>query len=484
MKILLTGVTGYIGGRLLPALLDEKHSVVCVVRDIRRFPERYKDREGIEIVEGDFLDKESLINIPLDIDIAYYLIHSMSSSTEHFSEDEALSAMNFVEFIERSSTKQVIYLSGIGNDKDLSKHLSSREKVASILRDGKNFNTTILRAAIIIGSGSASFEIIRDLVEKLPIMTVPKFMKNECQPIAIRDVIYYLINSIANQEMMNRTFDIGGPSIMSYLDMLKGVAKVRKLKRHIFVLPLIKTRLCANWLYFVTSTSYTLALNLTDSMKNRVVCSESEIKRILPLELISFEKAVELAYDKIEQDNVLSSWRDSFSSSSLNWQIDERVNVPSFGTYSYKVENQFENSPEIVIDNVWQVGGTKGWWYANWLWRIRGYLDLITRGVGLSRGRTNKEELYPGQSLDFWRVLIADKEHGRLLLYAEMKMPGEGWLEFRVNKKDGVNSLKIEATMRPKNIWGRAYWYATKPLHYWIFNGMFRNLTTKMSQDE
>jgi len=482
MKILLTGVTGYIGGRLLPALLDEKHRVVCVVRDKRRFPERYRNREGVEIVEADFLDRESLSGLPRDIDVAYYLIHSMSASTEHFTEDEANSATNFVDYLDRSDAKQVIYLSGIDNDNNLSKHLSSRQKVGEILKGGKNFSTTILRAAIIIGSGSASFEIIRDLVEKLPIMTVPKFMQNECQPIAIRDVIYYLIKSLGSQEMFNRSFDIGGPSILSYLEMLKRVAKVRGIKRQIFVLPLIKTRLCANWLYFVTSTSYTLALNLTESMKNRVVCADNEIDKIIPLERISFDKAVELAYEKIEQDNVLSSWHDAFSSSNIDWKIAERVNVPSFGTYSYSVEKSFNSSPQLVIDNVWQVGGSNGWWYANWLWRVRGYMDLITRGVGLSRGRTNREEIRPGQSLDFWRVLIADKEHGRLLLYAEMKMPGEGWLEFKVFEKGRQNILKIEATMRPKNLWGRAYWYATKPLHYWIFNGMFDRLTGKKSK--
>ena len=478
MKILLTGVTGYIGGRLLPVLLDEGHTVYCTVRDKSRFPEQYADRKGFELVEADFLKENTLASLPKDIDAAYYLIHSMTASTSHFSEDEAISATNFVRYIESTTAKQVIYLSGIDNDSNLSKHLASRHNVGNILQSGTTYATTILRAAIIIGSGSASFEIIRDLVEKLPVMTVPEFMKNPCQPIAIRDVIYYLLHILLKPETLNKSFDIGGPDILSYLDMLKQVAEVRHLKRHIFVLPLIKTRLCANWLYFVTSTSYTLALNLTESMKNRVVCKENTIRELIPIQLLSFKEAVSLAYTRIEQDNVLSSWRDSFSSSQIDWQIKDRVHVPTFGVYAYQVDNEFDIPPYQVLDRIWQTGGNNGWWYANWLWRVRGYLDLFTRGVGLSRGRTNKNELYSGQALDFWRVLIADKENGRLLLYAEMKMPGEGWLEFTVKQLASGNRLRIKATMRPQNIWGRMYWYATKPLHYFIFNGMYKRLTS------
>lgn len=471
MKILLTGVTGYVGGRLLPVLLDKGHKVSCMVRDQQRFPAQYKDNPAIEVIEGDFLLNKGTDAIPADIDVAYYLIHSMAGSVTHFDEDELVAARNFREAINKTSCKQVVYLSGFEHGNELSRHLSSRKNTRLELKQG-SYALTVFHAGIIIGSGSASFEIIRDLVEKLPVMGIPPFMKKKCQPIAIRDILFYLSESLLSESCFNKDFDIGGPDILSYEEMLRKVASIRQLKRRLFVVPFIRTRLCANWLYFVTSTSYFLALNLSESMSHDSVCEENSIESIFPRKLLSYDMAVKLAYARIESDNVLTGWRDSFSSSKIDWHIADHIHVPSFGVFKHIQETPVTIPDAVALNHIWKIGGSKGWLYANWLWRARGILDLLGRGVGLSRGRTHREELSVGDALDFWRVLVADKGGKYLLLYAEMIMPGEGWLEFRIVKKNEASILRIEATMRPRGISGRLYWYSTLPFHKQIFKRM------------
>ncbi|MGL5787454.1 MAG: SDR family oxidoreductase [Bacteroidales bacterium] len=478
MKVLLTGITGYIGGRLLPILVDEGYQIVCSLRDKLRFPEEFNSYPGIEIIECDFLKNTGMTSIPPDIDVAFYLVHSMSASTTHFQTDELVSAQNFREAIERTSCKQVIYLSGFEHSDHLSKHLSSRKATGDELRKGK-YALTVFHAGIVIGSGSASFEIIRDLVEKLPLMGIPPFMKHRCQPIAVRDILYYLSAAIMKEDCFDRDFDVGGPDILSYENMLREVARIRHLRRKIIIIPFIKTRLCANWLYFVTSTSYNLALNLSESMKDDAICMESSIKDILPHELLNYEDAVKLAYARMESDNVISGWRDSFSSSNINWKITDHIHVPKHGVYKHIQETPLTIPEELALQHIWRIGGSKGWLYANWLWKARGILDLIGRGVGLSRGRTHQESLSAGEALDFWRVLIADKNKKRLLLYAEMIMPGEGWLEFTIIEKQKGPVLKIEATMRPHGVAGRIYWLSTLAFHHSIFRGMGEEIAQK-----
>lgn len=479
MNILLTGVTGYIGGRMLPVLLAANHQVYCLTRDKKRMPEEYHSNPQIHLIEGDLVKGSGLENIPEDIDAAYYLVHSMSVSTNHFEEDEQHAASNFVHCLSNTRIKQVIYLSGFEHDKNLSKHLESRKETGEILKSAKNYAVTVLHAGIVIGSGSASFEIIRDLVEKLPVMFVPEFMENKCQPIAVRDVLFYLTSVLGNEAAYNRDFDIGGPDVLSYKEMLQHVAKVRGLRRHIFVLPLIRTRLCANWLYFITTTSYKLALNLTESMKNNTVCEEHAICDLFPRDLLDYDTAVKFAYEKEENDDVFTSWRDAFSSSGINWKISDRIHIPQFGVYKHIQDTVLEIPVEEALDRIWQTGGENGWWYANWLWRLRGFLDLFDHGVGIKRGRTHKTVLYPGETVDFWRVLIASKKEKRLLLYAEMWMPGEGWLDFRIISMLEGPTLRISATMRPKGIPGRLYWYMTLPFHNSIFTGMGKKLAKK-----
>ncbi|MBO0343350.1 MAG: SDR family oxidoreductase [Bacteroidota bacterium] len=470
MKILLTGANGYIGMRLLPKLLDMGHSVVCAVRDEKRLSVDAKTRSKIDVVEVDFLDDPEKHQVPKDIDAAYYLIHSMASSVTDFDEKEAQAAKNFNTILENTQCKQVIYLSGIVNDEELSKHLSSRKNVEEILYKGP-FDLTVLRAGIIVGSGSSSFEIIRDLCEKLPVMITPKWVLTKTQPIAIRDVIQFLTEVLGNDKTYDQSFDIGGPDILTYKDMLHGYAKVRGFKNWIFTVPVMTPKLSSYWLYFVTSTSYKLAMNLVDSMKMEVVAQDNRLQNMLGIETHTYEEAIDLAFKKIEQNLVISSWKDSIASGQIKEDLENYIQVPKYGVLRDKKSIRIKDE-EAVLKNVWRIGGENGWYYGNWLWKVRGFLDKLVGGPGLRRGRTHPDKIFPGDALDFWRVLLADKKSKRLLLFAEMKTPGEAWLEFKI--EDGV--LYQTATFRPKGLLGRLYWYSVLPFHLFIFGNMIKNI--------
>jgi len=480
MKILLTGVTGYIGKRLLPVLIELGHEVVCCVRDKNRFPTDgvYKNPK-VSLIEIDFLkdinSSGSSVSIIKNIDAAYYLIHSMSSNVKDFGSLEEKSANNFIKLVEPTSAKQIIYLGGIANEEKLSKHLASRKKVEKILSTSR-IPLTSIKAGIIVGSGSASFEIIRDLVEKLPVMITPKWLNTKHQPIAIRNILEYLTRVLLKPETFNKSYDVGGPDILSYKQMLLQLAEVRGLKRFIFTVPVMTPRLSSYWLYFVTSTSYMLAINLVNSMKVEVVAKDNELEKMLGIKPISYKEAVQLAFQKIEQNNVVSSWKDSLVSSYVDNSLLEHINVPTNGCYFDKREKEITTKVDGVFDNIWSIGGERGWYYGDWLWHLRGFLDKLFGGVGLRRGRTNKNEIHTGDTLDFWRVLAADKENKRLLLYAEMKLPGEAWLEFKIFEKNGKSFLQQTATFRPKGLLGRLYWYSVLPFHYFVFDGMAENI--------
>ncbi|MCC6549486.1 MAG: SDR family oxidoreductase [Ignavibacteriaceae bacterium] len=477
MKILLTGATGYIGKRLLPALIDKGHQVVCCVRDKNRFPaEGIYAHPAISLFEADFTKEITGSEQIADIDAAYYLIHSMSSNVTDFEKLEETSARNFNKLIAQTSARQVIYLGGIANEDHLSKHLASRKKVEEILHEGAA-PLTALRAGIIVGSGSASFEIIRDLVEKLPVMITPKWLNTPHQPIAIRNVIDYLTGVLMREDTFNKTFDIGGPDIITYRQMLLRLAEVRGLKRYIWTVPVMTPRLSSYWLYFVTSTSYKLAVNLVNSMKIEVVAKDNMLEKMLNIYPVSYREAVELAFQKIMQNDVISSWKDSLSSSYEDNSLLEHIHVPEFGVYKDIREKEISGSSDRVLENIWAIGGERGWYYGDWLWHIRGFLDKLLGGVGLRRGRTHPTHINTGDTLDFWRVLAADKKNKRLLLYAEMKLPGEAWLEFSIIKKHGREYLRQTATYRPKGLLGRAYWYVVLPFHFFVFDGMATNIT-------
>ncbi len=471
MKILLTGTTGYIGQRLLPVLLERGHHVVCCVRDPHRFPAQYVHSERVTVIEADFLDRSTLSAIPRDIDAAYYLIHSMSAGSDVFEQLEHRSAENFADALSATTVQQVVYLSGIINDHSLSRHLASRKAVEEVL-SRQNFRLTTLRAGIILGSGSASFEIIRDLVEKLPVMIAPKWLSTRTQPIAVRNVIEFLIGVLLRPESYGISYDIGGPEVLTYKEMLMRFAAVRRLKRRIITVPVLTPKLSSYWLYFVTATSFSLASTLVKSMSVEVICRPNHLAEELGITLLPYDEAVRRAFDKIQHEDVPSSWTDALSTTTLTAGISRLKEVPTYGCF---VDRKSRSTADIsaAVRRIWTIGGENGWYYADWLWSLRGFIDKLFSGVGLRRGRKNPSSIAAGDSLDFWRVLYADRTEGRLLLYAEMRLPGEAWLEFRAEG----NVIHQTATFRPRGLWGRLYWYSVLPFHFFIFNGMLNAIT-------
>jgi uncharacterized protein YbjT (DUF2867 family) len=473
MKILLTGASGYIGTRLIPILLEEGHDVVALARSPFRIKAPHHHQERFQVVVADLLDPDTLKTLPQDIDVAYYLVHSMTHRGRSFEQLERACAENFVQALQATSCKLITYLGGLVSDINLSKHLLSRKHVEKILKNSP-IPTTVLRAGIIIGSGSASFEIIRDLVEKLPLMIAPRWVLNTCQPISIRDVLFYLAGVIGEKKCYGKTFDIGGPDQLTYRQMLLEFARIRGLKRVIIPVPVLTPRLSSYWLYFVTSVNYTLAQNLVDSLKNDATCQENAIQDILPRDCLSYSDAVKAAFTKIEQHSVLSSWKDAMTFSELSPNLSPYIQIPEHGCFIDRQELQIEGTRENALERIWSIGGDTGWYFMDWAWSIRGFLDKIVGGVGLRRGRTNANTLQRGDALDFWRVLHADRVEGRLLLYAEMKVPGEAWLELSVSK-EGLYTQT--ASFRPSGLAGRLYWWVLYPFHLLIFKGMAKRLS-------
>jgi len=471
-KILLTGATGYIGKRMISVIAAQGYKVVCCCRDANRFESGMDiDDKCIEVIEVDFLKPETLKNIPKDITGAYYLMHSMSAA-EDYKDSEKKCASNFSEYIEMTQCKHIVYLSGLVNEKQLSKHLSSRYQVEKILMDGK-IPVTVLRAGIIIGSGSASFEIMRDLVEKLPVMIAPKWLYTKCQPIGIANVLDFLIFVLFKERAYYKDFDIGCDDVLTYKEMLLKFAEVRGLKRAIFTLPVMTPKLSSYWLYFITSTSYNLAKALVGSMKVEVVCrpeSLSQIKSITQIQPFSYETALQRTLAKIQSNEIISSWKDSFISSRNDSTLKGYLDVPKFGCFTDLRSEEYD-SREACINRIFQLGGNNGW-YGQGLWKIRGFIDNFFGGPGLRRGRRHPSDLKEGNALDFWRVLYADRKEGKLILLAEMKLPGEAWLMFKVYK----NKIWQKAVFRPKGLWGRIYWFMVLPFHGIIFKGMIKNL--------
>ncbi|HEX5112186.1 MAG TPA: SDR family oxidoreductase [Saprospiraceae bacterium] len=478
MRILLTGANGYIGMRLLPVLVEAGHEVTCVVRDHNRFKPAEDLLEKISIIEFDFLHPENAVQHfnKKQFDVAYYLIHSLGDTYTTLKEYEIRSAGCFVLVATLCQVRQIVYLGGISNQKNLSSHLIARKEVKDvIMRCGIPF--TIFEAGIIVGSGSISFEIIRDLTEKIPVMIVPRWLTSKCQPIAIRNVIYYLQHCLLNEKTYNKTFEIGGPDILTYKMMLQQFAEVRGYKRFIFSLPVIFPGLSVYWLYMTTSANFTIARQLVLSMKNDVICQEHSIMHIIPQEMIPYKEAIKMAFLKIEQNMVVSSWTDAISSSLSRLDLNQYVEVPVNGCYVDRRWIEIENDKvEEVTDRIFGIGGNQGWYYADQLWRIRGFIDKLLGGVGMERGRRSETDIQTGDALDVWRVLLADRKNHRLLLFAEMKLPGEAWLEFSIVKNKNRSVLKQIATFRPNGILGRNYWYAMLPFHFFIFRNMLRRI--------
>lgn len=440
MKILLTGATGYIGNSLLAKLLDEGHEVVALVRQAKKL-DGFSDK-NLSVVEGNLLTG-ALPPLPADIDVAYYLVHSMSDSHSAFIEMEQKCAANFVVALEKTAARQIIYLSGLTNEDHLSEHLESRRNVQEILSSGK-IPCTTLHAGIIIGEGSGSFEMMCDLVEKLPFMVAPRWVKKRCQPIWIGDVLYYLDGVMDNKQCFGRSFDIGGPDRLSYKEMLLELAKARKLKRYILTVPVLTPRLSSYWLYFVTSTNFSLARSLVSSLQNDALCKDNSIDTLLPHRNLSYRESLGTVFSA----NV--------------------THPPLYRAFKERIEIPITGSIENIKKKIWTIGGKNGWYYMNWAWKLRGFIDKVFGGEGLRADLPRGKELKAGDKLDFWRVVEADKESGHLLLFAEMKVPGEAWLEFSI--KD--SKLFQTATFRPRGVLGRLYWYTLLPIHHLIFKGM------------
>lgn len=474
MKILLTGATGYIGKRVIPVLLEQGHEVICCVRDKNRFPESgiYK-HPNIALFEVDFLHEITSSETVNNIDAAYYLINSMGRKGDDAELQEEISAQNFVTLIKQTAVKQIIYLGNTTYER--SKKALLKNNIEDILRTS-GVPYTSLKAEIIVGSGSASFEIIRDLVELLPIMVAPKWIRTKSRPIAIRNVLEYMTGVLLREETYGKTYEIGGPEVLSYKEMLIQFAEVRGMKRYILTVPFMASRFSSYWLFIITSTSYKLAQNLVNSMMKEIIPQQNDLNQLLNIQLLSYKEAVQLAFQRIKQNNVVSSWKDSLVSSYEDNSLLQHLKVPTEGCYKDRRRMEITTSVDQVLQNMWSIGGERGWYYGNWLWNIRGYLDKLWGGVGLRRGRTNIDTIHIGDTLDFWRVLVADKENRRLLLYAEMKLPGEAWLEFKIIQKNKKPFLQQTATFRPVGVAGRLYWYAELPFHLFIFNGMAKNL--------
>ncbi len=474
-KILLTGATGYIGKRMINVIAAQGYQVICCCRDKSRFSKGVDiDDAQIEVVEVDFLKPETLENIPKDISGAYYLMHSMSNSND-YAEIEKQCAVNFSDFMETTDCRHIIYLSGLANKEELSAHLSSRLEVEKILMKC-TVPVTVLRAGIIIGSGSASFEIIRDLVEKLPVMVAPKWLHTKCQPIGIANVLDFLIFTLFKEKAYQRNFDIGCDDVLTYKQMLLEFARIRGLKRKIFTVPVMTPKLSSYWLYFITSTSYNLATALVGSMKIEVVSrpeSLAEIKAITGVQPFSYDTALRRTLAKIQDNEIASSWKDSFISSRSDSSLKDYLVVPKYGCFTDLRTAEYDDR-EQCIDRVFSLGGANGW-YGQSLWKVRGFMDVLVGGPGLRRGRTSSTQLHQGDALDFWRVLYADREEGKLILFAEMKLPGEAWLMFKVYK----GKLWQKAVFRPHGVSGRLYWYSVLPFHGIIFKGMVRKLAGK-----
>lgn len=470
-KILITGANGFVGKRLTVDLLHQGHEVyaLCRIKGAKIFPE---DKPNLHYIWGDLRNPETLTNFPEDIEAAYYLVHSMSDIISNLVDTEMQIVGQFLQSLKKSPVKQIIYLGGIINDeKKLSPHLKSRLLVERALKNS-GIPCTVLRASIIIGAGSASFEIIRDLCEKLPIMIAPKWVNSLCQPIAIRDVLFYLSSVLFNEKCINQTFDIGGPEVFTFKDVMLRYSEFRNLKRWIINVPFLTPRLSSYWLVFITSVRYSLCSYLVESMKTNTIVQQDQIKKIIPHVCLTYKEALKLAFQKISQNEVISSWMDSWETPSTNPSIANYIQVPAEGCLKDERRVSIKDSKAAAIDRIWRIGGSNGYYALNWAWRLRGLIDQMIGGVGLNRGRRHPSEIQVGDSIDFWRVIFADKNQGHLILYAGMKLPGEAWLEYKIEPKNHGWLLIQTATFRPKGILGRLYWYALIPFHIFIFQKM------------
>ncbi|MGW1819625.1 SDR family oxidoreductase [Streptomyces sp. NPDC002125] len=481
LRCLVTGATGYIGGRLVPELLDAGHRVRCLART----PEKLRDHPWAgeaEVVKGDVTDAESVRAAMRDVDVAYYLVHALTSGSG-FERTDREAARIFGEQARAAGISRIVYLGGLTPadvpERDLSPHLRSRAEVGRILLES-GVPATVLRAAVIIGSGSASFEMLRYLTERLPVMVTPSWVSTRIQPIAVRDVLRYLVGSAHMPTEVNRTFDIGGPDVMTYRDMMQKYAQVAKLPhRLILPVPMLSPGLSSHWVGLVTPVPASIARPLAESLRYEVVCHEHDIADHVPDgpgQPFSFDTALSLALQRIREARVTTRWS---SASTPGIPSDPLPTDPDWAggsLYTDVRELDVDASPDALWRVIEGIGGDNGWYSFPLAWAVRGWMDRLAGGVGLRRGRRDAQRLRVGDSLDFWRV--EEIEPGRLLrLRAEMRLPGLAWLEMYAEQgKDGGSHYRQRAVFHPNGLLGHAYWWSVSPFHAVVFGGMARNI--------
>ena len=478
--ILVTGGTGYVGARLIPRLLEAGYKVRAIARSVDKLLSKpWANHPNIEIFPADVLDPETLAQTMRGCKIAYYLVHSMNPHNQKdFVDVDKKAAQNMIDIADQVGLERIVYLGGLGfKESKLSSHLRSRNQVAEILTSGKTVKTTVFRAAMIIGSGSASFEILRYLVDRLPIMITPKWVFTPSQPIAIRNVLNYLVECVEKKETIGLTFDIGGNEVMTYYQLMRIYAEEAHLKeRLIFPIPFFTPKLSSYWIHLVTPIPAALAQPLAEGLRNPAICENDHIKQIIPQELLSCREAFHLALEKVKMQEVESHWTDAGSSLPPEWTYSGDPKWAGGTIYEDKRKLVLEAAPNDLWERVVRIGGKTGWYYGDWLWSLRGVMDKVLGGVGLRRGRRHPSELRPGDALDFWRVVQVE-ENKRLILKAEMKLPGEAILEFQIIELD-ENKVELQQIARflPRGLGGIAYWLAVTPLHFFVFNGMLSGI--------
>ncbi|MGW0654084.1 SDR family oxidoreductase [Streptomyces umbrinus] len=480
-RCLVTGATGYIGGRLVPELLAAGHRVRCMARS----PGALRDHEwaaDVEVVRGDVTDPESVAGAMKDIDVAYYLVHALGTG-KGFEETDRRAARTFGERALAAGVRRIVYLGGLTPagvpEEELSPHLRSRAEVGRVLLDS-GVPTTVLRAAVIIGSGSASFEMLRYLTERLPVMVTPSWVRTRIQPIAVRDVLRMLVGAARMPDDVSRAFDIGGPEILTYREMMVRYAAVAGLPRRLIVpVPVLTPRLSSHWVGLVTPVPNSIARPLTESLRHEVVCHEHDIASFVPDPPdgpIGFEESVRLALRRVREARVATRWSSASVPGAPSDPLPTDPDWAGGSLYTDRRELKVDAAPEALWRVIEGIGGDNGWYSFPLAWAVRGWLDRLVGGVGLRRGRRDAAHLRVGDSLDFWRV--EEIERGHLLrLRAEMRLPGLAWLEMYVDTdEDGGVRYRQRALFHPHGLLGHAYWWSVSPFHAVVFGGMARNI--------